>query len=153
MQMCHYKSAKLPSVPAAQCAGEVSSVWSLVAGWRPFLVTTPSELRQCSASCPRTSTNAGHPRSGTVTVTTLARGHSGHVATGPLSRTSERLATGVERVRRHDSGRILLYSRYIYLPRFGNLDKTMKIISLISENGNLFVVYNYPVLRQAMSAI
>ena len=88
-----------------------------------------------------------------MTVTTLARGHSGHVATGPLSRTSERLATGVERVRRHDSGRILLYSRYIYLPRFGNLDKTMKIISLISENGNLFVVYNYPVLRQAMSAI
>ena len=104
LQVCQV--AKWPS--SAVCRWGVLPVWSLVAAWRPFLVTTPSELRQCSASCPRTSTNAGHPRSGTVTVTTLASGHSGHVATGPLSRTSERLAAGVERVRRHDSGSILM---------------------------------------------
>ena len=39
-----------------------------------------------------------------MTVTTLARGHSGHVATGPLSRPPERLAAGVECVWKHDSG-------------------------------------------------
>ena len=70
-------------------------------------VTTPSELRQSVASCPDTSTNARHPSSGTVTVTTLASGHRGHVAAGALSRPPERLAAGLERVRRHDSGGIL----------------------------------------------
>ena len=45
MQMCHYKSAKLPLVPA-QWAGEVSSVWSLVAAWRP----SQSQLHQNSGS-------------------------------------------------------------------------------------------------------
>ena len=121
MQTCHYthhKSAKLRSAPA-QCAGEVSSVCSLVAAWRPSLVTTLSELRQYSASCVYTSTNAGHRRLGTVAVTTLARGH---VATGALSRPPEPLAAGVECVWSHDSGGILILD----ITRLGTTSKLQK---------------------------